>query len=193
MKIWKSFLPNDQDLSHISAIRPGSYFINGRSDPKWSAIYFLQENGVWLSISWDYFDVEFKFEIYGVSVDHLKDSDVGLIEAGVIQSFSQIKFLLRTEWIRPAKSGEVPNSFEKIIEEGGLLSQVPDTATSVATVLYGMIFSGHAEDVMMITIDDAASYSLKSSTDPVEISAMERSCDLLTLSEMLAWEPPQKA
>ncbi|MBB3228837.1 hypothetical protein FHW69_003482 [Luteibacter sp. Sphag1AF] len=192
MKTWKSFLPSAQSLSHISAIRPGAYFFDRKSDPKWSAIYFPQENGLWLSLSWDYFDVEFKFEIYGMSVGQLKGSGISLNEAGVIHDFSQIKFLLRTEWTRPTKPGEVPDSFEEIIEENGQLSQVPDTAASVATSLYGVIFSGHTEDPpMMITIDDAASYSLKSSTDPLEINAMERSCDLLTLPEILAWKPPQ--
>lgn len=191
MKIWKSFLPDKKSLSHISIIRPGAYFFDSKRNPRSSAMYFPQENGAWLSISWDYFDVEFKFEIYGISVEHLKDSGIALVEAGVIPDFSQIKFLMRTEWIRPAETEEVPDSFEQIIEENGPLSKIPSVAISVATTLYGVIFNGGSEGaVMMITIDDAASYSLKSSTDPVEISAMEESCDLLTLPEILDWKPP---
>lgn len=192
MKTWKSFLPNDRGLGDISSIRPGAYFVDNRNDPKWSTIYFHQENGMWLSISWDYFDVEFKFEIYGISIGQLAGADISPAEAGVIHDFSQIKFLLRTEWTRPARSGEVPDGFEKIIEGNSRFSQVPDNAVSVATTLYGVIFSGRNEDaIMMITIDDAASYSLKSSTDLGEISAMRQNCDLFTLSEILTWKPPQ--
>ncbi|PTR33621.1 hypothetical protein C8J98_103384 [Luteibacter sp. OK325] len=192
MKIWKNFLPTEQEIRQISVISPGAYFFDGQSDPRSSVIYFPQENGTWLSISWDYFDVEFKFEIYGISVEHLERSRAFLVEAGIIPDFSELKFLIRTEWIRPTEIGEVPDGFEQIIEENGPLSKIPGTATSIATSLYGVTFNGGSEGAaMMIAIDDAASYTLKSSTDPVEINAMEESCDLLTLPEILDWNPPK--
>jgi hypothetical protein len=191
MKIWKNFLPNAQSLGHVSSISPGPFFVNSKNDPRWSSIYFYKVNGEWLSINWDYFDVEFKFEVYGISVANLMAAPNSLVEVGNITYFSQIKFLLKTEWIRPTRFEEVPDGFETVIEESGSLSQVANTIISAATSLHGLIFTNGAEDaVLMITIDDAANYRLKASTDLAEISAMVRGGDLLTLSEILAWKPP---
>lgn len=142
-------------------------------------------------LAWDYFDVEFKFEVYGLSIKQLAAVPESLDLAGTIPTFSQITFLLKTEWTRPAKPGEVPEDFEKVLEESGPLVKIPDTAISAGTALHGLIFSNPAEEqTLLVGVDDADSYSLRATADVEEISATAMSCDSLTLPEILSWKPP---
>jgi len=191
MKIWKNFLPRGESLSDLSNIRPGPYFVDSESSPKWVKVFFKKKDGRWLSLEWNYFDVEFKFEVYGISIDHPENVPPGLTEAGVTPMFSELSFLLETDWTRSAKPGEVPDNFDQIVEECGALSEIPDIAISAGTALRGVIFSKDGgEPVLVISIDDTERYSLKSAVNPDEMILPGKPYDVLTLSEALAWTPP---
>ncbi|MDW2980828.1 MAG: hypothetical protein WBG81_05790 [Rhodanobacter sp.] len=191
MKIWKSFLPDDLSLKCLSTIEPGPYFVDRDRNPMWGSLYVPQEDGQCLMLAWDYFDVEFKFEVYGLSIKQLATAPEGLDRAGAILPFSQVAFLLKTEWTRPAKPSEVPEGFEKVLEESGPLAQIPETAISAGTALHGVIFSNLADGkALLIGVDDTDNYSLKATADAEEISAMAMVCDSFTLPEILGWKPP---
>lgn len=191
MKIWKSFLPGCNELNIFSALQFGRYFVDRKNIPEWETVYFPTGSGDWLSLTWNYFDVEFKFEVYGLSIDQLAAAPQDLTCVGTVPIFSQITFLLKTEWTRPTKPGEVPDNFEQIIEENGNFSNIPNTAISVGTALHGIVFSGDKDDSkLLLSINDAERYSLKSTVDTEEIVPIAKSCDALTLSEILIWTPP---
>jgi hypothetical protein len=192
MKMWKNFLPNGKILNELSAIRPGPYFLDSKNSPKWVKIFFQGKDDKWLSLEWDYFDVEFKFEVYGISIDYIKEAPPGLFEAGVTPIFSDLRFLLGTDWTRPARPGEAPENFDQIMEESGTLSEVPDVAISAGTALRGVIFSNDGmKPRLIVSIDETERYSLKSTVKPDEMDFLEKTYDVLTLSEVLAWIPPR--
>jgi hypothetical protein len=191
MKIWKNFLPQGESLNDLLNIRPGPYFVDDKRNPVWETIFFQKTDNRWISLTWNYFDVEFRFEVYGISINHLEVPPSGLIQAGITPLFSEIKLVLETDWKRPAKRGEVPDNFVQVIEERGALLKVPDMAASAGTALYGVIFSnGGNESKLMISIDDSERYSLKSTVNPDEVDSLESSYDIVTLAEALAWTPP---
>ncbi|WP_250627764.1 hypothetical protein [Pinirhizobacter soli] len=191
MKIWKNFLPRGEGLGDLTNVRAGPYFVDSESSQKWLKVFFQKEDGNWLALEWNYFDVEFKFEVYGISIDHLESVPPSLVKAGATPTFSELRFLLETDWTRPAKPGEVPENFDQIVEECGALSEIPDAAISAGTALRGVIFSNDGgESKLVISIDDTKGCSLKSTVDPDEMDLLGKAYDVLTLSEALAWTPP---
>jgi hypothetical protein len=191
MKIWKNFLPEEDSLKALSVIRSGPYFVDQKNDPEWETVYFQSKAGKWISLTWSYFDVEFKFETYGMSIELVEIAPEDLVQVGEIVTFSQIDFFIKTEWTRPTIQGEVPANFEQIIEENGTLAKMPNNAIAAGTALHALVFSREEDDSkLMMYINDNENYSLKSTNDPMEIAAIMESCDALNLFEILAWEPP---
>ncbi|MFC3654571.1 hypothetical protein FZ025_10455 [Xanthomonas hyacinthi] len=158
------------------------------------SIYLLDREDNCISLSWNYFDVDFKFEIYGISIDSRKDycpRDLACIED--INKLSSISFLLRSEWVRPTKPGEVPDHFEQVKEESGTTESVPASAISVGTCLYGIVFNDASSNpFLIIAVDDDKRYSLKHVAVPEEIADLISGCDLCTLSQLIDWEPPEE-
>lgn len=189
---WKVLLPHRRDLEKIAQIASGDMFVHAKNDPVWTRVYVLDATGQWITLSWDYLDVEFKFEIYGISAEYLNSVvTADLIPAGTVPSFAAIGFLLKTSWVRPALPGEVPENYEQVIEESGVATAVPSSATVIATGLYGVLFrSTDGSPRLVITIDDDASYSLRSLVDNEVMAAAVAACDSLSFDELIHWEPP---
>lgn len=191
MKIWKSFFPGSDDVEILGAIKGGSYFIDGNNNPKWESIYFRSGSEEWIALTWNYFDIEFKFETFGISREVVRKVPTTLLDVGSIPEFEKIDFCVRTEWTRPARPGEVPSHYEQVIEEAGRLAQVPADAISAGTSLYALVFrSINGDSDVMISIDDNIRFSLKSVIGSVKIAAILQSCDVLSSAELLAWQPP---
>ncbi|WP_185754235.1 hypothetical protein [Luteibacter sp. 9135] len=191
MKIWKSFFPGSDDVEILGAIKGGSYFIDGDNNPKWESVYFRSGNEEWIALTWNYFDIEFKFETFGISREVVRKVPTALLDVGSIPEFEKIDFCVRTEWTRPASPGEVPSHYEQVIEEAGRLAQVPADAISAGTSLYAIVFrSINGDSDVMISIDDNIRFSLKSVTGSAKIAAILQSCDVFTSAELLAWQPP---
>lgn len=157
------------------------------------SIYLLDHEDNWISLSWSYVGVEFKFEIYCVSIDRQKEIfpvDLTCIED--IHDFSSMSFLLRSEWVRPAHPGEVPDHFEQVKEESGTASSVPSSATAVGTSLYGIVLNDAcSKPLLAITVNDDERYSLKHVVAPAEMADLISGCDLCTLSQLMTWKPPE--
>lgn len=191
MKVWKSFFPRADEIDALGTIEAGSYFIDRHKRPKWETVYFRDRSGQWIALTWNYFDIEFKFEMYGISIQAMERAPATLLEVGSLVEFEKIDFYTKTVWIRPAVAGEVPSHFEQVIEEAGRLVQVPADATSVGTSLYAVVFrSIDADSNLMISIDDDARFSLKSATGSRKIAAVLQSCDVFDSVELLAWVAP---
>jgi len=191
MKIWKRFFPGSDDIEVLGAIKGGSYFIDGSNNPEWESVYFASGSEEWVALTWNYFDIEFKFETFGISREIVRKVPTTLLEVGNIPEFEKIDFCVRTEWTRPASPGEVPPHYEQIIEDAGRLAQVPTDAISAGTSLYAVVFrSINGDSDVMISIDDDARFSLKSVTESIKIAAILQSCDVFTSAELLAWQPP---
>ncbi|MET4677162.1 MULTISPECIES: hypothetical protein [unclassified Luteibacter] len=191
MKIWKSFLPLADDLKALRKIKGGSYFIDSNKNPQWESVYFRRDSGKWIALTWNYFDIEFKFETYGISRELVRSVPTTLLEVGNIADVERIDFCVRTEWTRPASPGEVPSHFEQIIEEAGRVAQVPVDAISAGTSLYAAVFRSINSDLdVMISIDDDVRFSLKSVTGSLKIATTLQSCDVFSSVELLTWKPP---
>jgi hypothetical protein len=193
MKIWKSFIPSAQVLESLSKVSAGMLYIDQKNQPVLGTLLMRQEANEWVSLSWDYVDVEFKFEIYCLSIDSPKvvvAEDLVSIEE--LPRHSSIRLLTKTEWVRPAHGGEVPESFEQVLEESGLMSSIPDSATAIGTVLYGVIFDdSNGQPLLAVTVDDATSYSLRLITEPTDMALLASTCDVYSLPELVVWRPPE--
>ncbi|TCV93180.1 hypothetical protein EC912_10540 [Luteibacter rhizovicinus] len=191
MRNWKTFIPQRQDLETLAKLPPGKLFISSQNKPAWNKVYIQVTEGKWLSLSWDYVDVEFKFEIYCLSIaQHATPSADDFIQAGEIPDFSSIRFLLKSEWVRPASSNEVPDNFEQVIEESGLAADVPRSASAVGTSLHGIVFIRHdGKPCLLVEIDESQSYSIRTVENCEAIAALTSKYDSLSFSEVLAWHP----
>jgi hypothetical protein len=191
MTVWKSFIPSVQYLENVAEVSASELYIDRTNQPTLGTLLMRQGADEWLSLSWDYVDVEFKFEIYCLSVDSPKAVVVeNLASIGVLPKHSSVRFLTRTEWVRPARVGEVPEQFEQVLEEGGRMSSIPDTATVVGTVLYGVVFNDlNGQPLLAVTVDEATSYSLRLVDAPKAMASLMSICDVHSLPELVAWRP----
>lgn len=191
MKKWKRFFPERSQIETLGTLKAGGYFIDPSANPEWTSVYFRTKRGGWVALTWNYFDIEFKFETYGISIEPVQRAPATLVEVGSIGEFEQIDFYAKTEWTRPAVLGEVPSYFEQIIEAAGRLDHVPADAISVGTSLYAVVFRSVGGDSdVMICIDDDERFSLKAMTGPQRIMATLQGCDVFNSVELLSWEPP---
>lgn len=191
MKPWKQFLPKSRDLENLMSITPIGLFANRSGDPVMESLYFLSRDGDWISLSWGYADVEFKFEMYFIDLNHLDGRlPEDLISIADISEPSSMQFLLRTEWIRPAHPGEVRADFDQVVEESGTAASVPPSATAIGTCLYGIVFSdAESRPLLAVTLDDNERYSLKCITEAEGIHGLIEAWDCCNYSQMLMWRP----
>lgn len=192
MSAWKSLLPPQEALATLARIAPGEFFVDPQNDPVWGAVYARDQDGQWLSLSWDYVDVEFKFEIYCLAIEEPKQlPHHKLVSAGVIPAFASLKFLTRSEWVRPTVAGEVPAHFEQVIEESGCIASVPASALAVGTALFGVVLlDPDGNPLFAIAIDERESYSVRRVTALAELQALVDSTDAFTLAELITWNAP---
>lgn len=193
MKVWKSFIPSVQDLESLSQVSAGELYIDRTNQPTLGTLLMRHGLDEWISLSWDYVDVEFKFEIYCLSIGSPKTvviENLASIEA--LPRHSSIRFLTKTEWVRPAQLDEVPENFEQVLEESGLISSIPDSATAIGTVLYGVIFEdSNGQPLLVVTVDDATSYSLRLVGEPTAMALLISTYDVHSLRGLMAWQPPR--
>jgi hypothetical protein len=192
MRLWKVFLPTHEELESLARIVPGELYVSSENAPIQGSIYVRNKDGEWLSLSWDYVDVQFKFEIYRAAIERLGAPASGVTTSvGAIPDFVSMGFLLRSEWVRPSLPGEVPAEYVPVVEEHGPSLSVSATATAVGTVLHGIVFEGpFGKPLLTITVDDIESYSMKVTTEPSVMKLIVKKCDQLSLQEVLVWTPP---
>jgi hypothetical protein len=187
MSNWKISAPSIDVLERLVRMRSPRAFVSKKNNPPMGSIYVHGLSNDWMLLCWDYFDIEFKFEIYCISIElsHPMTMDE-LIEIESIPKFQSIRFLLRTEWIRPTKPGEVPDNFEQVIQEGGLAEKVPSSATAIGSALYGITFcSADDSPLLVIAVSDSERYGLQVLATPVAMASVLDYCDSYSLSELL--------
>jgi hypothetical protein len=191
MRCWKTIIPELEQLTRMQAVTPGELFVDADNNPSLESIYILDKYGELICLSWSYIDIEFKFEIYCLSIDKPRaviSND--FISVGKVPDFTFLSFLLRSEWVRPTHPAEVPDSFEKVIEESGPSSLVPPSATAIGTTLYGVVFAdGDRKPLLMIAIDDIERYRLKIIVDSDTMTKLISTCDSYSLSELMMRQP----
>lgn len=192
MSIWKALLPTQEALTRLTRVAPGKFFVDTQNDPGCGTVYLRDLDGQWLSLSWDYVDVEFKFEIYCLAIEVPRNRAVDkLTPAGVIPDFDSIVFLTKSDWVRPALSGEVPAHFEQVIEQSGRLASVPESALAIGTTLYGVVFMDATRNPRFaIAVDEQESYSVRGFNEPEGIKELMDSADAFSLDQLIAWKPP---
>lgn len=192
MKNWMKISPERQVLGILSRLQSCEFLVDIQASPIWETIFIRDREGCWLAICWDYADVEFKFEIYHLSIERpLKvPAEEKLSVGGCIPRFSKVRLLTRSEWVRPAAAGEVPLHYEQVVEEAGRLADVPDSATAAGTALFGIGFLDEGGDPLLgICIDNSSNYCVKKFEEPEELNDLFASCDCFSLQEWDEWNP----
>lgn len=187
MKKWKISVPGIEVLKRMVDICPAKLFVCKKNNPPLGYIYVRGTHGDWILLSWDYFDVEFKFEIYCMMIEECQvPPPMGnLTEIGSIPKFQSIKFLLRTEWVRPTKPGEVPNDYEHVIQEGGLAKLAPSSATAIGSVVYGVAFlDSDNGPILVVSVSEKIRYSLQIIDSPFDMTQLFNSSDSYDLFEL---------
>lgn len=192
MKNWKVFLPEVNDLHKLLLLEPGKAFFRAKNSPIEGALYVRNRENQWLSLSWDYVDVEFKFEIFYLSIESQQDVTTDdLIFAANIPSFGSLELLVKSEWVRPTLSGEVPDDFEELIEECGTIKSVPASATAIGTAISGVMLSDQlGVPLWAIIIDDVKSYSTRIVSSLDALVSLKTTCDVFSCAALLDWRPP---
>jgi hypothetical protein len=192
MKKWKIFLPAPLAATGLSELSPVEVLVDNSREPAMESLFLQSDAGSRSSLCWGYSDVEFKFEIYGVVIgqeDQVASSRLTVIHR--LDGVTSVDALLRTEWIRPADRGEVPEHFEQIIEEGGAAMHVPAAASAVGTVVSGLAFkdSGGAP-ILVVSLNEKERYSLKLVCDIDSMNDAIGRADAWPLVDIYSWHPP---
>lgn len=189
--MWKLLIPASEDLEAVCRVMPGDAFIDSDAKPSWTSLY-MRGGGGWLSLSWDSQDVSFRFEIFCLSIDHPSSNGPRHPElAAKIPSFSEMKFLLRTTWLRPAIPGEVPPHFVQRVEGSGRALQIPVDYIEAGTTLDGIVLLDSAgRPTMAIVVTNTTDYLVSVLTENETITSRMDECDVMSLDEVLRWTPP---
>jgi hypothetical protein len=192
MTEWKDLLPPDDMLARIAAFPVDEIRIDPDAQTVWGSVEAksLEAAGRVFVLSWDYVDVQFKFEMYVTSLDE-RDSELSgsWKTVATMAPAARIRFLVRAEWIRPAMPGEVPDAYEQVIEEGGRLDAAPASASVGGLGLRGIVLMGGSEyqPVGVIGIDDSHGYSLQWLSDRAAIDAYLSDCHVYDLDALRAF------
>lgn len=192
MTNWKLLTPSPQDLAAVCHVVPGNVFIKSDAEPSWTALYLQMDDGNYLSLSWDSQDVAPRFEIFCLAIErHSSNESMRLQAVATLPAFSDLRFILRTTWVRPAVPGEVPPHFVQRVEESGASSSVPPDFFEAGTTLDGVAFvDGNGHPVMTVSAINSTDYVVSPSTDPNTMAARMNGCDVMSLDEVLSWTPP---
>lgn len=192
MTNWKLLTPSPQDLAAVRHVVSGNVFINADAEPSWTGLYLPTEGGDYLSLSWGSQDVAVRFEIFCLMIErHSSRESMRLQAVATLPAFSDLRFLLRTTWVRPAVPGEVPPHFIQRVEESGTSSSVPPDFIEAGTTLDGVMFvDGNGRPVMTISVVNSTDYVVSVSTDANTMATGMNECDVMSLDDVLSWTPP---
>lgn len=192
MTEWKDLLPADDMLVRIASFPVDEIRIDPDAQTVWGSVEVKSSEapGRVFVLSWDYVDVQFKFEMYVTSLDErTSELSGGWKTVATMAPAARILFLVRAEWIRPAMSGEVPDAYEQVIEEGGRLDVAPASAIVGGLGLRGIMLMGDTTDqrVGVIGIDDGHGYSLQWLSEHAAIDAYLSDCHVYDLDALRAF------
>ena len=159
----KLFCPELQSLLGMTEFAGGEILMDPSNEPPLGVLHFRSVHGKVATASWDFADVEFRFEVYFVRVESAENLEVSALNSlSRIPALGTLEYLFRAEWLRPAAPGEVPEHYEQVIEGRGNLSSVPASATAVGIAFAGVVFRSEASDECVgLCIDDVNNYSLR--------------------------------
>lgn len=191
---WKQLLPSPNDLEAFARLASTDLYVDASNEPSWTKLYLCDKGGKWLSLSWDSQDVAFRFEIFCLSIEsNILEGPKRAELAAKIPEFSEVKFLLRTTWLRPASPGEVPSDFVQQLEESGKSSAVPPDYVEAGTTLDGIVFADSSGDpLMVISVVNTTDYLVSVTTEADSMAARLRECDVMPLDKVLSWVPGQR-
>ncbi len=159
----KLLCPELESLLGMTEFSGGEIFIDLSNDPPLGVLHLRSMRGEVVTASWDFADVEFRFEVYFVNVKTAENSEIDAFTSlSKVPVLGTLEYLFRAEWLRPSAPGEVPEHFEQVIEERGSPANIPASATAVGVAFVGVVFRSAANDEHLgLCIDDVNNYSLK--------------------------------
>lgn len=106
-------------------------------------------------INSDYKDVQFKFECLYLVV-HQKQAGDYVFNGSIIshaKTWDKVQVILRVEWERDALPGEVPVSYDQVLQVRGKLGDVPADAPACISMV-GVLFSDDGGSGLIYLDDD---------------------------------------
>lgn len=189
-----AFHPNPSNLARLMSV-PSQDVFGAESDSSLRGVFFLRDSaGEQFAISWSYGDVQFKFEMYFLEVrDDLNAHTNVLRQITKIPAYEHAVCFFRSEWIRPAKSGEVPEGYELIVEERGPIAAIPLSAIAAGTSLFGIGFSDVNGSLLLgFAVDESESYCLRVVDSKNELETAFQDCDRVLASDVELWLHSQR-
>ncbi|MBL0040603.1 MAG: hypothetical protein KA505_08700 [Xanthomonadales bacterium] len=185
----KMFCPELQSLLGMTEFSGGELLMDPSNEPPLGVLHLRSVHGKVATASWDFADVEFRFEVYFVRVESAENLDVSALNSlSKVPVLGILEYLFRAEWLRPAAPGEVPEHFEQVIEGRGSLANVPASATAVGIAFAGVVFRSEASDECVgLCIDDVNNYSLRIVNGVQVDDELLAGFDRVPLSELKAW------
>ena len=163
----KMFCPELQSLLGMTEFSGGELLMDPSNEPPLGVLHLRSEHGKVATASWDFADVEFRFEVYFVRVESAENLDVSALNSlSKVPVLGILEYLFRAEWLRPAAPGEVPEHI----------------------AFAGVVFRSEASDECVgLCIDDVNNYSLRIVNGVQVDDELLAGFDRVPLSELKAW------
>ncbi|OQW62896.1 MAG: hypothetical protein BVN28_04895 [Nitrospira sp. ST-bin4] len=191
------FIPNEDDLVCLGRIHGQARVFQQRFEQEvlnrvLNRVLIVADDGNAVCIASDYGDVEFKFECFSLKVfPSTLDSWNATSEICQFGNWHSIKCLFRFEYLRPATSGEIPSSWEQIVQKRGKQSEVSGDATAIGCALVGIVFWNSVSrcPAMLVANDDNADdpTALQVRQEQKTIELFMSTCEVVNLEEVPSW------
>jgi len=179
----KEFLPHNTSLDLLDKLH-GTVTVSRPTNviASINRIY-LCSTDVLLSVTSRYHDVVFKFEIFELEIEQLM-SLPSTVDLGCICNWDKVGCLIRFEWQRPAKHGELPAGYGPVIGERGPRASIPDDALNPALSMVGILFLDSSRPLSAVAIDDVDGNIIHFIEKPHELEALTRQCEVVDLNQI---------
>ena len=181
-------LPSEQLIRAFSGNEGGRLLAPPPGSPSRGLLVFERSSGDRFVLSSDYVDVEFKFEVFFISLrPDLSSASMSLAEVITIPVGTTVEVLFRASWLRRRCKSTLPED-EALVEEQGHRSSMPSSCTAAALAPAGIaLLAPNGELLAAAVLDDQGPLNLKAVTDTREFQAIAVTCERIDLRNVSQW------
>ncbi|WP_203143278.1 hypothetical protein [Marinobacter mangrovi] len=184
----KLLVPDEEFVSFLQRLDECKVLCPSESSA-WSDMLILESgSGDRMSLSSDYVNIEFKFEVFYLSSsDSCLSEKLDLKEIFSVVEMSSAKFLFQVAWLRPALPGEVPPNYEQVVEEVGVRNDIPEAAYVAGLYVKGILILSNERPVIAIASSGDNPDVLVLAVDEQEIDAVLGKCEQVSPFAVHDW------
>ncbi len=183
------FAPSAEELVALGAMRPRRLLLPS-GESRITGIAVIDTTQGLLPVSSGYRDVEFKFEVFFVTLrSDCPAARLDLTEVVVLPAGCSVNCLFRAEWL----IDDATDSWETVGRRQGWnkgrLSAIPASARAVGLCMVGLAFLGPSRELLsIISVDDDASpLNIKVVRNPEKLAWLESQCERVRPMEFGKW------